>query len=114
MIFLHRTETDRWMINISSGKSTAITSFDYDAASEPIVFRGLIFYKDLINKCWRDNKTFYYIDTGYFGNYKNSANRSGEKRYHRLVKNHVLHTTYKSGMPDDRLKKTGVKVSKPV
>tara|TARA_B100001123_G_scaffold384188_1_gene456803 strand:+ start:964 stop:1743 length:780 start_codon:yes stop_codon:yes gene_type:complete len=113
MIFLHRTNTDRWMIDISSGKSIPVASFDYDAATEPIVFRGLLFYKDLINKCWKDKKTFYYIDTGYFGNYKNSANQSGQKRYHRLVKNHVQHITYTSGMPDNRLKKTGVKISEP-
>ena len=101
------------MIDISSGTSTAVSSFDYDTVTEPIVFRGLIYYKDLIKKCWRDNKTFYYIDTGYFGNYKNNVNASGQKKYHRLVKNHVQHVTYKHGMPDDRLKQTGVEVSEP-
>lgn len=113
MIFIRRSDTDRWIINISSGKSILLSSFEYDKVSEPIVIRGMLYYKDLIKKCWKDNKTFYYIDTGYFGNYINNVNPSGQKIYHRLVKNDIQHTTFKSGMPDDRLKRTGVEVLQP-
>jgi hypothetical protein len=52
----------------------------------PSVFRGVVKRK-YIQQHWRDKKDFYYMDTGYFGNFISPGNLSGKKLFHRIVKN---------------------------
>ena len=69
--------------------------------SKPIAFRG-ISKAGLIHNCWRDRRDFYFMDTGYFGNYVSKKNPKGQKRWHRIVKNNVQHLGPIKYRPDDR------------
>jgi len=53
---------------------------------KPSIFRGVVKRKH-IHQHWQDKKDFYYIDTGYFGNFVSLGNTSGKKLFHRIVKN---------------------------
>ena len=50
------------------------------------VYRGIVKGKH-IHQHWQDKKDFYYIDTGYFGNFISPGNPGGRKLFHRIVKN---------------------------
>ena len=52
----------------------------------PSIFDGIVKRKH-IHKHWEEKKDFYYIDTGYFGNFVSLGNTSGKKLFHRIVKN---------------------------
>jgi hypothetical protein len=67
------------------------------------VVRGVI-KKDRINQAKSEGKDFYYIDTGYLGNFPSRGNPGGKKIYHRVVKNELQHTELRD-VPGDRWKK---------
>jgi hypothetical protein len=50
------------------------------------VYRGVVKRKH-IQRHWQDKKDFYYMDTGYFGNFVSPGNPGGRKMFHRIVKN---------------------------
>jgi hypothetical protein len=50
------------------------------------VYRGVVKRKHIV-KDWQEKKDFYYIDTGYFGNFTSPGNPGGKKLFHRIVKN---------------------------
>jgi hypothetical protein len=50
------------------------------------IFRGVVKRK-YIQQHWQDKKDFYYMDTGYFGNFMSPGNPGGKKLFHRIVKN---------------------------
>jgi hypothetical protein len=52
----------------------------------PSIIRGVVKRKH-IHRHWQDKKDFYYIDTGYFGNFVSPGNPGGKKLFHRIVKN---------------------------
>jgi hypothetical protein len=52
----------------------------------PSIFQGIVKRK-YIQQHWQDKKDFYYIDTGYFGNFASLGNPGGKKLFHRIVKN---------------------------
>jgi hypothetical protein len=52
----------------------------------PSIFRGVVKRK-YIQQHWQDKKDFYYMDTGYFGNFMSPGNPGGKKLFHRIVKN---------------------------
>jgi hypothetical protein len=66
----------------------------------PSVFRGVVKRKH-IQQHWRDKKDFYYLDTGYFGNFVSPGNPSGKKQFHRIVKND-LQKHWLEKYPNDR------------
>jgi hypothetical protein len=66
----------------------------------PSVFRGVVKRKH-IQQHWRDKKDFYYMDTGYFGNFISPGNPGGTKLFHRIVKND-LQKHWLEKYPDDR------------
>ncbi len=68
----------------------------------PSIFRGVVKRK-YIQQHWRDKKDFYYMDTGYFGNFISLGNPSGKKLYHRIVKND-LQKHWLEDYPNDRWK----------
>lgn len=64
---------------------------DINDISKGLVVRGVT-RKSEIEQCKQKNRDFYYIDTGYFGNFPSKGNPGGKKRYHRIVKNENQHT----------------------
>jgi len=68
--------------------------------SAPSIFRGVTKRK-YIQQHWQDKKDFYYIDTGYFGNFTSFGNPGGRKLFHRIVKND-LQKHWLENCPSDR------------
>ena len=50
------------------------------------VYRGVVKRKHILRN-WQEKKDFYYLDTGYFGNFISPGNLGGKKLFHRIVKN---------------------------
>lgn len=82
------------------GANLSIEDYNYDFGNNPIVIRSMGKRK-LIHECWKNNHTFYYMDSGYVGNYKSNSNPHGWKLWHRIVKNDVQHNNVVD-RPDDR------------
>jgi len=80
----------------SKGKFTT----DPEEKDKPLVVRGVI-KKDHVNRCIDINRDFYYIDTGYVGNFPSPGNPSGKKVWHRVVKNENQLSTIRN-VPSDR------------
>ena len=80
----------------SNGKLTE----NPDDVSKPLVVRGVI-KKDHVNRCKQIGRDFYYIDTGYLGNFPSVGNPGGKKIWHRVVKNENQHSTIRE-VPSDR------------
>ncbi len=105
MIFLSKGGEDEYINMFAHGCKSLPTSnekFDYDQSNDSIVLRGIL-KKKIIHRCWKDNRTFYYMDTGYFGNERTAANPNGWKYWHRIVKNDLQHGEIIT-RPDDRFK----------
>jgi hypothetical protein len=66
----------------------------------PSIFRGITKRTD-IQLHWHDKKDFYYMDTGYFGNFISPGNPNGKKLFHRIVKND-LQKHWLENHPNDR------------
>ena len=66
-----------------------VQEVDYDDPN-PIIFRSVA-KRDLINYRLENNLPFYYMDSGYFGNYKSEINPDGKKLWVRIVKNGLQH-----------------------
>ena len=105
-IFLSKDGQDEYIQKLAEsvkGKITSTNDFVYEDSKEPIVLRGILKYK-IMQRCWEDNRDFYYVDTGYFGNNISTENPNGWKLWHRIVKNNLQHGEIIS-RPDDRWKK---------
>jgi len=73
-----------------------------DIIKDPVLIRGISSGK--IGKFVQDHgQDYYFIETGYLGNYRCDNNRTGRKVYHRIVKNAMQHSTIMD-VPDDRWK----------
>ena len=68
--------------------------------SKPLVVRGVI-KKHHVDECVKINRDFYYIDTGYVGNFPSDGNPSGRKIWHRVVRNENQHSIIRD-VPSDR------------
>jgi len=64
------------------------------------VYRGVAKRKH-IHRHWNEKSDFYYVDTGYFGNFKSPGNPNGKKLFHRIVKND-LQKHWIEDYPEDR------------
>ena len=85
MIFLSKNGMDEYVNMFAQGCGVSPTNnkqFDYNSSQDPIVLRGIL--NGVIPRCLQDARTFYYIDTGYFGNTR-------FKIWHRIVKNNLQH-----------------------
>jgi len=70
----------------------------------PVVLRGVTKRKQMAD-CIKNNRDYYYIDTGYFGNGR-------RKLYHRITKNNMQNLGPVIHRPRDRLAATGWKAKK--
>jgi hypothetical protein len=106
MIFLSKEGEDEYINLFASGCKTIPVSTDdfvYTDSQDPIILRGILKHK-IMKRCWKDGRTFYYMDTGYFGNERTASNPNGWKLWHRIVKNDLQHSEIIL-RPDDRFKK---------
>ena len=106
MIFLSKEGEDDFINLFARGCNTTPISTDdfvYESSTDSIVLRGILKHK-IMKRCWKDNRTFYYMDTGYFGNERSSANPNGWKHWHRIVKNNLQHSEIVA-RSNDRFKK---------
>lgn len=106
-LFLSKGGEDPYINQFASGCKTPITNsenydIDDDIQKLPIVLRGIL-KKKIMQKCWKTGRTFYYMDTGYFGNEKMLSNPNAWKYWHRIVKNDLQHNEI-IARPDDRFK----------
>lgn len=96
---------DPMLENFILGAGGQITTWDIiENQMTPVVIRGIAKRKQ-IHSCWSTGRTFYYIDTGYFGNGK-------RKLYHRITKNHLQNISPTVNRPRDRLAATGWRPTK--
>jgi len=103
MICLSKNKTDEYVNMFAEGANLQIEDYNYDFGNNPIMIRSMGKRK-LIHECWENNHTFYYMDSGYVGNYKSKSNPHGWKLWHRIVKNDVQHNKI-INRPDDRWKR---------
>lgn len=78
-----------------------ILTTDLNDKTKPYVTRGIT-QKPEIDQCRSNNRDFYFIDTGYMGNFPSPGNPGGKKMYHRVVKNDIQHCQLQSNYPSDR------------
>ena len=101
MIFLSKDGQDEYINMLAQGCGQApVSEFDYKATQDSIVLRGILKHK-IMKRCWQDQRDFYYVDTGYFGNGR-------WKHWHRIVKNN-LQLTEIQPRPGDRWERHRIK-----
>jgi hypothetical protein len=71
-----------------------------DSITGPVLLRGISSGK-IANHVRDKGDDYYFIETGYLGNYRCDNNRTGRKIYHRIVKNAMQHNTIMD-VPSDR------------
>ena len=71
--------------------------------SNPIALRSIV-KTPVMEACRRQGRDFYYIDTGYFGNYGKG------KTYHRIVRNAMQYLGPIQDRPEDRFLRTETKL----
>jgi hypothetical protein len=103
MICLSKNKIDEYVNMFAKGAKLPIQDYDYNFGDNPIMIRSMGKRK-LIHWCLENNHTFYYMDSGYVGNYKSQSNPHGWKVWHRIVKNNVQHNVIVD-RPDDRWKR---------
>jgi hypothetical protein len=112
MICLSKNKTDEYINMYAKGAGLPIHDYSYEHENKraPILIRSLGKRK-LIHKCWETKRDFYYMDSGYLGNYKSPINEGGWKVFHRIVKNDIQHSAIIE-RPSDRWEKLGIKIDK--
>jgi hypothetical protein len=71
--------------------SNYVCTTDMSKIDSPMVVRGVTSKSEIV-ECKKIHRDFYYIDTGYLGNFPSVGNTSGKKVWHRIVKNDLQHT----------------------
>jgi len=78
------------MIMAAYPESKFMSSHDYkrakDEITDPILIRG-ISTGEYAKHAQRNGRDFYFVETGYLGNYRSPNNTTGRKVYHRIEKN---------------------------
>lgn len=110
MICLSKNLSDEYINSFAAGSKLPVQNYDEPIPDGPILIRSIA-KKELIKDRMQSGKPFYYMDSGYVGNYKDDNNRMGHKWYHRIVKNSMQHSTIIE-RPSDRWEAGGWKYSK--
>lgn len=91
--------------NFILGAGGQISTWDQiQNLSAPVVLRGITKRKQMA-ACREQNRDFFYLDTGYFGNGR-------RKLYHRITKNSMQNIGPVVDRPADRFEATGVSLTK--
>ena len=80
MICLSKNPNDEYINMFANGSNYHSMIMIMILEQVPIVIRSMGKRK-LIDRCWQDNITFYYMDSGYFGNYASKTNPMVGKIY---------------------------------
>jgi hypothetical protein len=107
-IFLSKNNSDEYINMLAGGPSNTVSDIEFENIKDPIVIRSIAKRK-LIKKLIDANKDFFYVDSGYWGNYKSPLNPNGWKWYHRIVKNALQHN-HIIDRPSDRWEKLNYKI----
>lgn len=110
MICLSKNLSDEYINMFAYGANMIIRDYDFDFGNNPIMIRSMS-KGPLIKWCLENNHTFYYMDSGYIGNYKYVGNPNGWKLWHRIVKNDLQHNTIVD-RPSDRWDALSYKIEK--
>lgn len=85
-------------------ESKFMTAHEYkrnmDSITDPILIRG-IKTGDFAKHAQHNGRDFYFMETGYLGNYRSENNRTARKVYHRIEKN-AMQQQRIMDVPDDR------------
>lgn len=100
MICLSKNLVDEYVNMFALGANLPIQDYDVDFGNKPVLIRSMSKRK-LIHDCWERKQTFYFMDSGYVGNYISNSNPYSWKLWHRIVKNNVQHGEI-IDRPDDR------------
>jgi hypothetical protein len=106
MIFLSKGKEDEYVNMLADSGNLGTTNtadFVYTDSTDSIILRGILKHK-IMKQCWKDKRTFFYVDTGYFGNTVSLQNPGGCKHWHRIVKNDLQHGIIVQ-RPGDRFEK---------
>lgn len=110
-IFLSKDGDDEYINRLASSAGCDPVdprAWDYDTSSDTLVLRG-IGKKSIMHRCWRENRNFLYMDSGYFGNQPNPRNPKGWKVWHRVVWNDLQHGAIMT-RPADRWERHGIRM----
>ena len=92
------------MVMASYPEAKLISSYDYKRArktiTDPILIRGIT-TGDYAKHARENNRDYYFIETGYLGNYRCPNNQTGRKIYHRITKNDMQQNRFLD-VPNDR------------
>jgi hypothetical protein len=111
-IYLSKDGTDEYINAMATADNAVPVNteyFNYSDSTDPIALRGILKHK-IMKQCWADQRDFFYMDTGYFGNEKTTANPNGWKYWHRIVKNNLQHGEIVP-RPSDRWEQFGKKLT---
>ena len=110
MICLSKNLTDEYINAYAKGAGLSVYDYDHDTKGKSVLIRSLAKRK-FIWECERIGQTYYYMDSGYIGNYKSELNPFGWKLYHRIVKNGLQHSNIIE-RPSDRWEALKYKIEK--
>jgi hypothetical protein len=92
------------MVMAAFPESQFMTSYDYKRAqkdiTDPILVRG-ISAGAYIKQAEQAGRDYYFMETGYLGNYRSENNTTGRKIYHRIEKNAMQQHKFLN-VPDNR------------
>lgn len=93
MIFLSKNGSDEYVEMFARGcgaEPTVLETWNYNSSKDTLLVRGIMKHK-IIKQCWADQRKFFYMDSGYFGNRASTQNPHGWKLWHRVVPNNLQH-----------------------
>jgi hypothetical protein len=103
---MNENEYDTHILTLFANSTNGAVTKDRDQLDLDLTVRGIA-KKKTIKSCEKTGRNYYYVDTGYFGNFPSIANPTGKKIYHRIVKNDLQHSTLKERPADRWIKLVG-------
>lgn len=92
------------MVMAAYPEAKLMSSYDYkrarDKITDPILIRGIT-TGNYAKHAAENGRDYYFIETGYLGNYRCNNNLTGRKIYHRITKNDMQQNRFLD-VPDDR------------